>query len=342
MPSPEIAVTPDTIKCYCVEKPADGPVTASVVQRPIGELPEGDLLIKVAWSSLNYKDALAATGHPGVARNFPHVPGIDASGTVVQSKSDKFQEGDAVLVTGFELGVSAWGGYAEYVSVPAAWVVALPSGLNLRQSMILGTAGFTAAICVEALMHNGVRPGVGEVLVTGATGGVGSLAVAILSKNGYRVVASTGKETAHDFLRDLGAAEIIGRDEVHDESARPLLKARWNGAVDTVGGNTLTTVLRTTQPHGCVACCGLVGGANLPMTVYPFILRGVQLSGADSATYPIEHRPALWGLLADAWCPEDLELLVCEEVELEGLDDPIQRILAGRIRGRVMVRLSGA
>lgn len=326
-----------TFPCYKVTKDEDGQALADVAQASLDELPPGDVVIRVAYSSLNYKDALGATGHPGVVRNFPHVPGIDAAGTVTQSSSDRFGVGDEVLVTGFDLGQNAWGGYAEYVRVPADWIVPLPQGLSLRDSMIYGTAGFTAALSVEALLAHGVRPDKGEVIVTGASGGVGCLAVGILARLGYQVVASTGKSEAHDFLRELGAASIVGRDEVDERSNRPLLKGRWAGAVDTVGGHTLSTLLRSTKLAACVAACGLVGGTELPITVYPFILRGVVLAGIDSATYPIERRANLWQKLADEWRPPKLESCVATTVDLHGLGEQVARILSGGVRGRVLV-----
>lgn len=316
-------------------------VSAKVGQLTTDELPAGDVVIRVAWSSLNYKDALGATGHPGVVRKFPHVPGIDAAGTVESSTDARFRPGERVLVTGFELGAPAWGGYSEFIRVPAGWVVPLPERLTLRESMIFGTAGFTAAQSVEALEVRGVKPASGEVLVSGATGGVGSLAVAMLARAGYQVVAVTGKADAADYLRALGASRIVPREDVLDESNRPLLSARWAGVVDTVGGKMLASLLRQTKTHGTVTCCGLVGGTDLPTTVYPFILRGIELVGIDSATWPIERRPELWARMAGPWRPADLERLVAATVSLEELGPKIDEILAGKIRGRVLVRISG-
>lgn len=315
--------------------------SARVGQLTTDDLPAGDVVIRVAWSSLNYKDALGATGHPGVVRKFPHVPGIDAAGTVESSTDARFRPGERVLVTGFELGAPAWGGYSEFVRVPAGWVVPLPERLTLRESMIFGTAGFTAAQSVEALEVRGVKPASGEVLVSGATGGVGSLAVAMLARAGYQVVAVTGKTEAADYLQALGASRIVPREDVLDESNRPLLSARWAGVVDTVGGKMLASLLRQTKTHGTVTCCGLVGGTDLPTTVYPFILRGIELVGIDSATWPIERRPELWARMAGPWRPVDLERLVAATVSLEELGPKIEEILAGKIRGRVLVRVSG-
>ena len=235
--------------------------------------------MRVAYSSLNYKDALAATGHPGVNKVFPHVPGVDGAGVVAASSVPQFSVGDRVIVTGFDVGANRWGGYAEYLRVPWEWVVPLPAGLTLRESMILGTAGFTAGLCVEALQKHGVLPDCGELVVTGASGGVGSMAVSILASLGYHVAAVTGKSTAHGYLRNLGATQILPREQVDDRSGKPLLSSRWAGAVDTVGGNILSTILRSTRHSGCVAACGLAASDALPITVFPFILRGYRAGG---------------------------------------------------------------
>jgi acrylyl-CoA reductase (NADPH) len=333
-------MTPDRFRCYLVTKDESGKAHAAVTYKSIDELPAGDILIRVAWSSLNYKDGLSASGHAGVTRKYPHVPGIDAAGTVVDSKSAEIRPGAEVLVTGYDLGQNTWGGFAEYVRVPAGWVVPLPQGLTLRESMIYGTAGFTAAQCVDALVRHGVAPSQGNVLVTGASGGVGSLAVALLAKTGYRVVASSGKPSAHDLVKMAGAAEIISRQEVHDTSDKPLLPTRWSGAVDTVGGDTLATVVRSLDRGGCVAACGLVGGTGLKLTVYPFLLRGVDLAGIDSAECPMDTRRRLWQRLATEWKPACLERLAAE-VDFSGLPARIEQILAGQVAGRVLVKPIG-
>lgn len=322
--------------CYYVVKPDRGPASAQVTRRPIEELPAGDVLIQVAYSSLNYKDALSATGHPGVTRKFPHVPGIDAAGTIVESAASEWKAGDEVLVTGYDMGQNTWGGYAEYVRVPAGWVVRRPEGLSLRECMILGTAGFTAGMGLDALVERGVSPARGEIVVTGASGGVGCLAVALLARAGYQVVASTGKTSAHDLLKRLGAVRVIGREEVLDASDKPLLASRWAGAIDTVGGKTLATLVRSAHRDGCITCCGLVGGVDLPLSVYPFILRGVELVGIDSAECPRERRLRVWKKLATEWKPADLEQLTTES-NLNQLGPHIQEILAGRNTGRVLV-----
>jgi acrylyl-CoA reductase (NADPH) len=332
----------ETFRCLVVRKSADGVVSRRVEELPIAELPRGDVLIRVEWSSLNYKDALAATGHPGVSKTFPHVPGIDAAGVVVESSAERFRTGDKVLVTGFDFGAGRWGGYAELARVPADWVVPLPAGLTARESMIFGTAGFTAGMSLEALEAHGVLPAAGPILVTGASGGVGTIAVALLAKAGYEVEAATGKESARDLLIRLGAKRILSRADVLDTSPRPLLSTRWAGAIDSVGGPILATVLRSTRPGGCVTACGLTAGADLPITVYPFILRGVQLIGIESGFYPLAKRIALWSKLAGAWKPNDLEQFVNQTVGLDDLDSPIQAILQGQITGRTLVQLSAS
>jgi len=332
-------MVPEKVRCYLVTKDASGKVSAEITERPTEELPEGEVLIRVAYSSLNYKDALAATGHPGVARRFPHVPGVDLAGVVADTGVYEWVEGDEVVLNGFDLGAGRWGGYADYVRVPQDWLVPLPAGLTLRESMIFGAAGFTSAMCVDALQKHGVEPDSGEIVVTGASGGVGSVAVAILAKLGYHVAAVTGKPSAHEYLKKLGAEQILAREDVDDRSGRPLLSGRWAGAVDCVGGNILGTILRTTRPRGCVTACGLTAGDDLPVSVYPFILRGVTLAGIDSAWPPLPLRHELWQRLAGPWKPDQLEEMV-EQITLEQLPARIDAILAGQITGRVVVEIS--
>jgi len=331
----------EEFRCYLVNRRADGSLSAGPASRDIDELPDGDVLIRVAYSSLNYKDALSATGHPGVTRKFPHVPGIDAAGTVVESRAPEFAPGDEVLVTGFDMGMNTWGGFAECIRVPAAWVIRRPAGLSARESMLLGTAGLTAGQCLRAIERHGIEPNAGPIVVTGASGGVGSVATAILARAGYEVVASSGKESAHDYLTLLGAKSVIGRAELDDRSSRPLLSTRWAGAVDTVGGNTLATLVRSVQHRGCVAVCGLVGGAELSLTVYPFLLRGINLAGIDSAECPLNERTLIWNHLAGEWKPENLDRICAAIIDIAELGPHIESILRGGIRGRVLVTASG-
>ncbi|HVT29329.1 MAG TPA: oxidoreductase [Lacipirellulaceae bacterium] len=328
---------------FVVRKNASGSVASRVETIEFESLPADDVVIHIAYSSLNYKDALASQGHPGVVRTFPHVPGIDCDGTVVESASSDYRPGDEVLVTGYELGAGHWGGFAEFVRVPADWIVSLPEGLSLREAMIYGTAGFTAAQCVSAIVTRRITPERGPVVVTGATGGVGSIAVAILAKLGYDVEAVTGKSERHEWLRQLGAHTILDRQEVTDDTDRPLLPARWAAAIDTVGGQPLATILRSIQHRGCVAACGLVAGTDLRLTVHPFILRGVALMGIDSAKCPRPERLEMWRQLAGPWKIEQLGD-IADEITLDELPDRIHKILAGQIVGRtiVMPRARGA
>jgi acrylyl-CoA reductase (NADPH) len=287
---------------------------------------------------LNYKDALSATGHRGVTRHYPHTPGIDAAGVVVESAAEAFQPREPVIVTSYDLGMNTSGGWGQYVRVPAAWAVPLPEGLSLYEAMIYGTAGFTAGLAVLKLQAHGLRPEEGEVLVTGATGGVGSLAVGILARGGYRVIAATGKLEQEAYLRDLGAVEILPRTEVQDDSGRPLLSGRWAGAVDVVGGEHLASVLKATAYGGAVASCGLVASAELPTTVYPFILRAVSLLGVDSQNCPMEVRRQVWDNLAGPWKLPQLGRVATER-RLDTLEPEIERILQGQQQGRIVVKL---
>jgi len=336
---------PEKFKCLVVTRDKDGNVTREITERPMDELPAGDALIRVAYSSLNYKDALAATGHPGVQRVSPLVPGVDLAGTVVESGVYELVADDLVLATGFDLGMKHSGGYAQFARVPFDWIVPMPEGLTPRESMIFGSAGLTAALCIEALQKHGVEPSsahndAGEVVVTGASGGVGSFAVAILAKLGYRVVAVTGKDSAHEYLKELGAETVIGREQVDDRSSQAMLSGHWAGAVDTVGGNTLGTILRSTQLGGCVAACGNAAGFDLPITVFPFILRGVTLAGIDAAWCPLPLRHETWHHLADEWKPDGLDR-IARFIDFEELPSQFDEILAGQITGRVAVEIAG-
>ncbi|MBG56153.1 MAG: oxidoreductase [Deltaproteobacteria bacterium] len=325
-------------KALVVSENDDQTFTRKVADRFLEDLPEGEVLIRVHYSSLNYKDGLSSIGNRGVTRNYPHTPGIDASGEVAESSDSKFMPGDRVLVTGYDLGMNTSGGFGQYIRVPADWVVPLPEGLSLKESMIFGTAGFTAALSVNALQNHGITPEQGEIVVTGSTGGVGSISVLLLSNLGYDVVASTGKSSETDFLKGLGAKEIIARDVVNDESKKPLLKQRWAAGIDTVGDTTLATLLKSTKQRGAVATTGNVASANLPITVYPFILRGVSLLGIDSGQTPMNLRCQIWNKLASEWKFPQFKKL-STDCDLDNLEPEIEKIIAGHQRGRVVVNL---
>lgn len=299
-------------------------------------LPDNDVLVNVKYSGLNFKDALSASGNKGVTKKYPHIPGIDAAGVVVEDRSGTFTKGDEVIVTSYDLGMNTPGGFGEYIKVPADWIVPMPEGLDMKESMILGTAGLTAGIGVYKMLINGLKPSGGKILVTGATGGVGSFAVAILAGEGFKVIASTGKKEAEAFLRGLGADEIIGREEVDETSGRPLLKPRWAGAIDNVGGNTLATALKACSKDGVVIAVGLVASPKLDTTVYPFILNGVSLMGVSSATCDMDLRQEVWNKLALEWKPSNLVSLA-KMIRLDELNDHIDKILQGGITGRVVV-----
>ena len=334
---------PSQINCFLVEETRPVPTEKQVpqIQRglqtvPGTSLPDGDVLIQVELSAVNYKDGLAAEGHPGVALSLPLVPGIDAVGVVVASDSDRCRPGDQVMVSGANFGTRSWGGWATYARVPGSYCLQIPAGMTTREAVILGTAGFTAAQSVEKLQQAGVTPDCGPVLVSGATGGVGIFAVRLLGQLQYHVVAATGKAERTDWLKQLGAREVISRQEINDPSGRPLLSQKWAGAIDTVGGRPLDTILRATKPGGCVTACGLVAGYELPTTVYPFILRGISLQGIDSANASVAFRERLWQRLATDLKIEDLESLVTE-VSLSDVEKSVQAILAGQVAGRHIV-----
>ncbi len=313
-------------------------VAARIVERTTDDLPEGDLLVRVHYSSLNYKDALAVGGRPGVIRRYPLTPGIDAAGEVVRCTDGTFAPGDPVVVTGFDLGVAVPGGFGQYVRIPSGWAVKLPAGLTFRESMALGTAGFTAALAVLKLRHAGLKAGCEQMLVTGASGGVGSVAVSILAAEGCRVVAVSGKPERHPFIKRLGAAEVIGRQEILGPPDKGLLPERWSGAIDVVGGRTLADVLKSTRYGGAVASCGLAGSSDLPMNVFPFILRGVSLLGIDSVHCPMGTRLRIWGKLAAEWKPPLLNEMA-RECPLADLPEQSEAMLAGRMFGRLVVDL---
>lgn len=327
-------------KALVVEETSEDTFRRLVKNRKVEQLPGHNVLIRVNYSSLNYKDALSASGHRGVTQQFPHTPGIDAAGVVEESRDDRFHPGDRVIVTGYDLGQNTPGGFGQYIRVPGDWVVPLPAGLSFFESMALGTAGLTAAIGTHHLREHGVEAGNGPVLVTGATGGVGTMAVSILARLGYEVVTATGKTEQESFLKERGAASVIHRDDIQDRSSEPLLSSRWAGAMDTVGGSILDTVLRQTKHNGTVTCCGNVLGHQLHTNVYPFILRGVTLAGIDSGNCPMKLRRQLWKRLASSWKPRHLPE-VSRSCSLEELNSEIDLILKGGQIGRVVVEHEG-
>ena len=306
----------------------------------IDDLPAGDVLINVKYSSLNYKDALSASGNKGITRRYPHTPGIDAAGIVVESTKKDFIAGDEVIVTGFDLGMNTPGGYGQFIRVPSDWVIKLPKSLTLKESMIYGTAGFTAALSLHNLEADGLDHFAKEdILITGATGGVGSLSIAILSKAGYKkITAVTGKIDKESFLKNIGASRIINRESIDDKSGKALLPIRWAAVIDSVGGNILATAIKSTVYGGSIAACGLTQSPILNTSVYPFILRGVKLLGSDSAHCNINIRKMLWNKLAGEWKPNTLNL-IASECSLEELSGKIDLILQGNISGRVVVKL---
>ncbi len=328
--------TPTTFTALLVTRDETGEQHPAWRRLTRDDLPPGDVLVRVAYSSLNYKDGLAVTGRGAILRSFPIVPGVDLAGTVVESDSGDFAPGDVVLVTGWGIGENHWGGYSQMARVRSEWLVPLPEGLSLDSAMAIGTAGFTAMLALMALEEHGVTPDKGDIAVTGASGGVGSFAVALLSRAGYRVVASTGRTERADELNALGAAEVISRDELGGPPERPMLRERWAGAVDTVGGDTLASLVAGTGRHGAIAACGLAGGYSLVTTVYPFILRGVSLLGIDSNMCPNERRRLAWQRLVDSAPPELLDRIA----RVEPLRDVFllaEAILAGRVPGRIVL-----
>ena len=329
---------PEKFAALVVEESAPGTFTRQIKERSIEELEPGELLVRVHYSSLNYKDALSALGRPGVTRKYPHTPGIDAAGEVVSCSDGAFAPGNKVIVTGYDLGMNHAGGYGQYIRVPSSWAVRLPEGLTLKESMIIGTAGLTAGLSLHRLTQAGVRPEEGEILVTGATGGVGSIAVALLSAAGYRVIAVTGKPAETDFLHGLGAKLVMSREDLLRNADRPLLKERWAGVLDVVGGDMLAAAIKSTSYGGVVTCCGLAGSAELQLNVFPFILRAVTLIGIDSAQAPAQLRQQVWQRLAGDLKPARL-LESAVECSLSGLEEKLAPMLRGEARGRTVVNL---
>ncbi len=313
--------------------------TVKVQSLTVQDLPEGEVLIQVSYSGINYKDSLASIPNGNIVRSYPFVPGIDLAGVVVSSEDPRFKEGDEVIATSYEIGVSHFGGYSEYARVKADWIVPLPKGLTLKEAMTIGTAGFTAALCVQRLEENGLTPDKGPVLVTGATGGVGSFAISILAARGYQIEASTGKASESEYLKNLGANEILSREDVYDGKVKALGKQKWAAAVDSSGGEILASVISQIQYGGAVAACGLTAGTKLPTTVFPFILRGVDLLGVDSVYCPMETRAKTWERLSTDFKPTNLDDFIQQEVTLQELPDALPTLLEGKARGRIIVKL---
>lgn len=325
-----------SFRAFRVEKTGDS-FSHSIAEQQIDDLPQGDVLVRVHYSSLNYKDAMSARGIPGVTRHYPHTPGIDAAGVVVESSSADFTAGDEVIVIGFDLGMDTPGGYGEYIRVPAGWITPLPAGLSLRESMILGTAGLTAALCFDKLVRMGATPADGPVVVTGASGGVGSVAVALLAAQGFEVIAASGKADKVDYMKALGAKEVIGREVLGEENKRPLGAETYAHGIDTVGGEILSNVIKSLKHSGSVAICGLVASPSFSTTVLPFILRNVNILGIDSVQLPIEEKNRVWGYLAGDWKLANLEDMTIE-IGLEGLSTAIDEIFEGKVAGRTLVK----
>jgi len=323
-------------KALVVEE-INGKFIQSIKTCETNKLPSGEVLIRVHYSSVNYKDALSATGNKGISKSYPHTPGIDAAGEVVNSNNYQFKIGDEVIVTGYDLGMNTSGGFGQYISVPAQWVVKLPEGLSMKESMIIGTAGFTAGISVLRLIDL-VKPTDGKIIVTGATGGVGSVAISLLSKLGYQIVAVSGKEQEHAFLKSLGANEIISRSDFENVDKRPLLSSKFAGGIDTVGGPILENILKSLQPLGAVTTCGSVSSTQLNMTVFPFILRGITLIGISAQNYPDVLRQILWTKLADEFKPNNL-LNLYTEITINELIETLSLILEGKLKGRTIINM---
>jgi putative YhdH/YhfP family quinone oxidoreductase len=327
-----------TFQALRIIEDESGKFVRNIIERKIDDLPACEVLIKVHFAGLNFKDALSSIGNKGVTKNYPHTPGIDGAGTVVECNNAKFKEGDHVLVTSYDLGMNTDGAFGEYIRVPSEWIVPLPKGLNLKESMIIGTAGLTAGIGLHKMEMMGQEPEKGAIAVSGASGGVGSMAVGILAKAGYQVIASTGKEDATELLKGLGASEVVDREFINDESSRPLIKSRWAGAIDTVGGNTLATLLKGCRSGGSVGSCGLVGSPVLSTTVFPFIINGINLLGLDSANFPMPERLRVWDNLATTWRVSDMES-VATLCKLDELSPYIDKMLKGETMGRIVVEM---
>lgn len=328
----------DQFKALVVDKVNDE-FSMNVKNISLEFLPKSDVLIKVHYSGINYKDGLAGTPDGKIVRNYPFIPGVDLVGVVVSSNDPRFHEGDEVIATSYDIGVSHFGGYSEYASIPGDWIVPLPENLTLKEAIVVGTAGFTAALSIQRLEENGASPEKGKVLVTGATGGVGSFAVSFLNSLGYKVEASTGKESEYEYLRKLGAQTIISRDMTYGGKVKALGTQKWAAAVDPVGGDPLSSVLSQIQYGGSVAVSGLTAGAKLASTVFPFILRGVNLLGIDSVYCPMETRLKIWQRIATDFKPSNFEYFISQEINLNQLPTVLPNILKWHVRGRTIVKL---
>ena len=322
-------------KALVVRQVDDKTYTKGIEKRTIADLPDGSVLIRVQYSSLNYKDALSCNGNRGVTRHYPHTPGIDAAGIVEFSGSNNFNPGDSVVVISYDLGQNTPGGFGQFIRVPSSWVMPLTKGMSLYESMVYGTAGFTAGLAIDKLQRQGISPENGPIIVTGATGGVGSISIALLSGLGYSVIASTGKKDADIFLKRLGASKVIDRKALSNKPGFNLLKEEWAGAIDSVGGNTLATLLKSCKQNGAVVSVGLVESSDLNITVFPFILRGVSLLGLSASETTMEGRKKIWEKLSNEWMPENIDDLATS-CNLENLGYEIDKIIAGDQIGRTL------
>jgi putative YhdH/YhfP family quinone oxidoreductase len=326
------------MKAFVVEKVGEREFVSNIKDIPTPKCEENEVVIKITYSSLNYKDALSSIGNPGVSKNFPHVTGIDVAGTVFESTSPIFKVGERVLVTGYDMGMNSNGGHAQFVKIPANWVARIPDSISDKEIMTFGTAGLTAALSVSELIENGIKPESGDILVTGATGGVGSIAIAILSKLGYNITAISGKKDRIDFLKNIGANEVILREEFEEESKKPLLSEKYAGVVDTVGGKILANALKQIKYDGVATCCGLTSSSELNTNVFPFILRGVRLIGIDSVECKLEKKQAAWEKLASRWKINSLNTIT-NEISLDEIKAAYEHLLSGKAVGRYVVKI---
>jgi acrylyl-CoA reductase (NADPH) len=315
-----------------------GLLSAEICELNFSDLPQNDVLVQVLYSSINYKDALSANGNKNISKNYPHTPGIDAAGIIVTSKSHEFKHGEKVLVTGFDLGMNTPGGLAEYISVPSNWLIKLPENLSALESMAFGTAGLTAAMCIDKLIKHGIKPSSGKIIVSGASGGVGSMSISILSKLGFNTVALSSKNESEGFLKKIGSKEFILSQDFNFAADKPMMKPIYAGGIDCLGGKTISNILKQIQYNGAVSACGMAENIDFTSTVYPFILRGISLYGIDSVQANIAWRKELWDLLADKWKPSDLEESI-KIIGLEGVKNEMQKMLDNKQQGRIIVKI---